>query len=75
MAKEVATDDDTDALILGEIEHTPLEFRRNLAFILYGGLYQGMAQEIIFNDVFPIIFGDGVRHRYAVLIVLNSVLH
>lgn len=74
VAKEVATDDDTDALILGEIEHTPLEFRRNLAFILYGGLYQGMAQEIIFNDVFPIIFGDGTDFQTVLTKVLADSL-
>lgn len=50
---------DNDSLILGEIEETPLEKRRNLAFFLYGGLYQGMAQEVIFNEVFPILFGEG----------------
>lgn len=63
-AKEVAQTTQTDgyendALILGEIESAPFEKRRNLAFFLYGGLYQGMAQEIIFNEAFPIIFGQG----------------
>mmetsp|Transcript_28056 Transcript_28056/g.67594 ORF Transcript_28056/g.67594 Transcript_28056/m.67594 type:complete len:279 (-) Transcript_28056:47-883(-) len=63
-AKEVAqtaqTDDyENDTLILGEIDSAPFEKRRNLAFFLYGGLYQGMAQEIIFNEAFPIIFGQG----------------
>jgi len=47
-----------DEEIRGEIT-TPLEKRRNFAFFLYGGLYQGMAQEIIFNEVFPKIFGQG----------------
>ena len=49
----------TDAEILGEIDATPLEKRRNLAFFMYGGLYQGMAQEIIFNEIFPKLFGQG----------------
>jgi hypothetical protein len=53
------TDDETNAIILGDIETTPLEFRRNVAFVLYGGLYQGICQEIIFNEVFPIFFGQG----------------
>ena len=48
----------TDEEILSEIT-TPLEKRRNFAFFLYGGLYQGMAQEIIFNEIFPKIFGQG----------------
>lgn len=36
-----------------------IEKRRNFAFFLYGGLYQGMAQEILFNEIFPKIFGQG----------------
>ena len=32
---------ENDALVLGEIEATPLEKRRTFAFLLYGGLYQG----------------------------------
>eukprot|EP00584_Thalassiosira_punctigera_P001234 CAMPEP_0172527082 /NCGR_PEP_ID=MMETSP1067-20121228/1853_1 /TAXON_ID=265564 ORGANISM="Thalassiosira punctigera, Strain Tpunct2005C2" /NCGR_SAMPLE_ID=MMETSP1067 /ASSEMBLY_ACC=CAM_ASM_000444 /LENGTH=214 /DNA_ID=CAMNT_0013310747 /DNA_START=150 /DNA_END=791 /DNA_ORIENTATION=- len=63
-AKEIfqADGDDyteNDALILDNIEVTPFEKRRNVAFLLYGGLYQGMAQEVIFNDIFPILFGQG----------------
>lgn len=34
------------------------EVRRNLAYILYGGLYQGMAQEYIYNRIFPLLFGE-----------------
>lgn len=36
-----------------------VEFERNLAFILYGGLYQGMAQYYIYNVLFPMWFGNG----------------
>mmetsp|Transcript_21946 Transcript_21946/g.32862 ORF Transcript_21946/g.32862 Transcript_21946/m.32862 type:complete len:330 (+) Transcript_21946:1854-2843(+) len=36
-----------------------LEVQRNLAFILYGGLYQGMAQQYIYNSLFPAWFGTG----------------
>lgn len=38
---------------------SPFDSRRNVAFLLYGGLYQGMAQEIIFNEGFPLVFGRG----------------
>ena len=48
----------TDKEIISEITH-PLEKRRNFAFFMYGGLYQGMAQEILFNEIFPKIFGQG----------------
>ena len=44
ISKEVAQTDgyaETDAFVLGEIEETPFEKRRNFAFFLYGGLYQG----------------------------------
>mmetsp|Transcript_4673 Transcript_4673/g.6521 ORF Transcript_4673/g.6521 Transcript_4673/m.6521 type:complete len:249 (+) Transcript_4673:44-790(+) len=36
-----------------------VEFERNLAFILYGGLYQGIAQYFIYNVMFPQWFGSG----------------
>jgi len=36
-----------------------IDARRNFSFIMYGGLYQGIAQFIIFNQIFPLIFGDG----------------
>ena len=35
------------------------EFKRNLAFLLYGGAYQGCFQEHLFNKIFPMIFGEG----------------
>jgi hypothetical protein len=31
--------------------------RRNMSFLLYGGLYQGMANEYIFNTLLPFWFG------------------
>jgi hypothetical protein len=49
---------------------TPLQKKRNLAFFMYGGLYQGMAQEIIFNEFFPVLFGHGTD----VMTVLSKVL-
>jgi len=36
-----------------------IEFERNLAFILYGCLYQGIAQYYIYNILFPLWFGQG----------------
>lgn len=35
------------------------QFLRNLAFILYGGLYQGATQEYLYNHIFPQLFGSG----------------
>lgn len=59
-AKDVANDD----------EVTPFQKKRNFAFMMYGGLYQGIAQEIIFNEVFPILFGQGT----GVVTVASKVL-
>lgn len=33
------------------------DLRRNLSFIIYGSLYQGVAHEYIFNHLYPVWFG------------------
>lgn len=35
--------------------------KRNIAFTIYGALYQGMAQEYIYNELYPSIFGAGTN--------------
>lgn len=47
-----------------------LDPKRNLAFLLYGVLYQGIAQEYIFNSLYPHWFGDGTEWS----VVLTKVL-
>jgi protein Mpv17 len=43
-----------------EVEPKPgIVWRRTLAFLLYGGLYQGCVQYFIFNECFPRWFGSG----------------
>jgi len=32
--------------------------QRNLAYILYGGFYQGIGQEFLYNEIFPSLFGE-----------------
>lgn len=39
--------------------------QRNVAFLLYGGLYQGCAQEFIYNRLFPRLFGKAMLCRKA----------
>lgn len=36
---------------------TAFQRARNVAFLFYGALYQGMAQEFIYNNLYPIWFG------------------
>lgn len=31
---------------------------RNLAYVIYGGLYTGIAQHFIYNEIFPQVFGN-----------------
>jgi|EP00979_Chaetoceros_neogracilis_P013532 hypothetical protein len=37
----------------------PFNIKRNLAFICYGGFYQGCCQEYIYNVLFTSLFGAG----------------
>ena len=40
-------------------QSSEINTRRNLAFILYGGAYQGVFQEHMYNHIFPVLFGSG----------------
>jgi len=42
-----------------EKTNAQIEVERNLAFIVYGGVYQGIAQYYIYNVLFPLWFGSG----------------
>jgi len=48
--KKKNNDSDTDCL----------EFSRTLAFLLYGGLYQGMVQCFLYTHLYPCLFGSEV---------------
>ena len=37
---------------------TTFNASRNLAYVIYGGLYTGIAQHYIYNEIFPQIFGN-----------------
>lgn len=45
------------------------DWKRNIAFILYGSLYQGCAQEFIYNHLYPVWFGSAT----SVPVVLTKV--
>ena len=38
-------------------DYEPVDLKRNVAFLFYGGLYQGVAQEYLFVHWFPTLFG------------------
>jgi protein Mpv17 len=37
-----------------------IDLRRNIAYVLYGSLYLGVALEYIYNHIYPKVFGSGV---------------
>ena len=45
------------SLSVKELEKVNLQ--RNMAYILYGSMYQGLAQEFIYNHIYPALFGAG----------------
>jgi Mpv17 / PMP22 family len=49
------------------------DLRRNFAFILYGSLYQGMAQEFIYNHLYPVWFGTGTDPTTVLVKVIFDV--
>lgn len=68
------SDDDGAAAAVAEvaISSAPprMDLKRNFAYIVYGSVYQGMAQEYIYNHLYPVFFGSGTD----VLTVLSKVL-
>ena len=38
-------------------DHPHFHFYRNLAFLLYGGFYQGMGQTFLYSNLYPSLFG------------------
>ena len=60
----------TDVATPSTSEEQTVDFRRTLAFWLYGGLYQGICQEFFYNDLFPSVFGDS----HTVTTVIQQVM-
>ena len=51
--------DDVSCEVLEPSERRGYSWQRSLAFLLYGGLYQGCTQYYLFNDRYPLWFGEG----------------
>lgn len=39
------------------------DMQRNFVYLLYGAIYQGVAQEFVYNHIYPVMFGNGVDVR------------
>lgn len=62
-------DGDSKALNNNDVDDR-VDIRRNIGFLLYGGLYQGMVQEYLYNTWFPSVFGDSTN----LITVLEQVM-
>ena len=61
---------DTTRSSTGASPETKKDIRRTVAFAVYGSLYQGIAQEFIYNHLYPVWFGAGS----SILEVASKVL-
>jgi len=51
-----------------------IDLRQNIAFMMYGALYQGIAQECIYNRLYPILFGFSSDIKTVLLKVAFDLL-
>lgn len=58
-SKLARVSDDGISCVEVEPELPPLSLPRLATFFLYGGLYQGCVQYFIFNELYPVWFGEG----------------
>ena len=66
--KRVATDEEVDT------ETSKFSIQRNLAYIFYGSIYQGLAQEYIYNHIYPVLFGAGTNFATVLSKVMFDML-
>mmetsp|Transcript_26754 Transcript_26754/g.62852 ORF Transcript_26754/g.62852 Transcript_26754/m.62852 type:complete len:293 (+) Transcript_26754:245-1123(+) len=52
----------------------PFSIKRNLALLCYGGIYQGCAQQLIYNNLFLALFGAGTDYRTVLMKVSFDML-
>jgi hypothetical protein len=67
-------DDDEEKSISAESIGQKTDYQRNLAYLLYGALYQGVCQEFVYNHLYPAWFGTGTSVGVVVTKVLFDLL-
>ena len=69
VAVKSSLSEDQDILSVSSASEPKFEFKymRNLAFLIYGGLYQGIFQEYLYNEEFNHLFGTGSDIQTALL--------
>ena len=69
-----APTENSDSTTLSPRRKMPFSIKRNLALLFYGGLYQGCAQSLIYNNLFSVLFGAGTHHRTVLMKVCVDML-
>jgi len=64
----------TNGLGTAPTKSTTVDLRRNLAFIFYGSMYQGVCQEYIYNHLYPLWFGRGSNWEVVLIKVAFDCL-
>ena len=75
-AVEAGNGDDESSLAEAKSSNEPkFSFRRNAAYVLYGGGVLGVFSDLMFNYVYPFLFGGlgGIVHLTAVVVFDNMV--
>lgn len=69
VAVKSSLSEEQDILSVSSASEPKFEFKymRNLAFLIYGGLYQGIFQEYLYNEEFNHLFGTGSDIQTALL--------
>jgi hypothetical protein len=49
------------------LEKPKADLQRNLAYIVYGSIYQGITQEYVYNHLYPVFFGAGTDIRTVLI--------
>lgn len=62
------------ARLSSDMTGNDIDIQRNIAFLLYGGMYQGVWQEHLFNHLYPIWFGESTGVGTVVTKVLVDLL-
>ena len=75
-AIEAGNDDDKSPSAKAKSSNKPMfSLRRNAAYILYGGGILGVLCDLMYNFVYPFLFGalDGVVHLIAIVVFDNMI--
>jgi len=64
------TQEAADSTVTAQNEAKKADWKRNIAFLVYGSLYQGVTQEFVYNHLYPVWFGSAT----TISVVLTKVL-